>query len=68
MRSENEESKKELDGFESLRILLEMKAECQKTARVEKQKEMEGNEIESHMPDELIHLTRDDRKSRDDKK
>jgi intraflagellar transport protein 81 len=66
--SESEQNKRQLEAFRSLRQLLTVKAQCQKKAQVEKQKEIERNERESHVHDEMLDLTRDEARSRDDRR
>jgi intraflagellar transport protein 81 len=65
--SESDQNRKQLESFQSLRRLLQMKAQCQRTMQLEKAKERERIEQESHIPGEMIDLTRDDVKPRDDK-
>jgi intraflagellar transport protein 81 len=65
--SESDQNRKQLESFQSLRRLLQMKAQCQRATQLEKAKERERIEQESHMPGEMIDLTRDDAKLRDDK-
>lgn len=58
--SESDQSKKQFEAFQSLRRLLQMKAQCQKATQIAKEREIKRIEHESKAPGEMIDLTRDD--------
>jgi len=64
--SESDQNKKQLEAFQSLRRLLQMKAQCQKTTQLAKAKEQERIEQESKAPGEMIDLTREDQQGGED--
>lgn len=58
--TQSEVNQKQLEGFQSLRRLLQVKALCQKAAQIRKEKEKQRDQMESHIEGEMIDFTKQD--------
>ena len=56
--SQSEVNQKQLEAFQSLRRLLQMKAQCQKKAQIEKETEKKRGAMESQIEGEMLDLTK----------
>ena len=55
---ESDTNPKQLEAFQSLKRLLQVKAQCQKAAQIQKEKEQKRNQMESHIEGEMIDFTK----------
>ena len=61
--NESDTNQKQLEAFQSLKRLLQVKAQCQKAAKIQKEREQKRNQMESQIEGEMIDFTKqeDDR-------
>jgi intraflagellar transport protein 81 len=58
--SESDTNQKQLEAFQSLRRLLQVKAQCQKASKVQEEIDQQRAEAESSKADQILDLTKDD--------